>query len=141
MVVSKSRPASAHPSSTNDVPPKAVSANEIRFAVLAVDAAVISVVAGEPRVLLIPVHMPPHFVHARGLPGGLIRPLETAEQAVTRQLSEKCALTGVYSEQLGTFSGVERDPRGRVVSVAYLALLPEPVARALPLGGASVGVK
>jgi hypothetical protein len=76
------------------------------------------------------VHLPPDIVNAQALPGGLVRPDETAEDAVARHLAEKCDLRGIYGEQLATFSEVERDPRGRVVSVAYLALVPEPVARA-----------
>ena len=108
---------------------------DIRFAILAVDVAVIAVIDRAPHVLLIPVQLP-EIVHTRGLPGGLVRPRETAEDAVARLLAEKCDLRGVYCEQLATFSGIERDPRGRVVSVAYLALVPEALARdhKLPAG-------
>jgi 8-oxo-dGTP diphosphatase len=106
---------------------------EIRFAILAVDVALISVMDREVRVLLMPVNMPPDFVGMRGLPGGLIRPDETAEDAATRHLTEKCGIRGVYAEQLYTFSGINRDPRGRVVSVAYIALMPEAKARAVKL--------
>lgn len=104
---------------------------DIRFAILAVDVALISVMDREVRVLLMPVNMPPDFVGMRGLPGGLIRPDETAEDAATRHLSERCGIRGAYSEQLYTFSAIDRDPRGRVVSVAYLALMPEAKARAV----------
>jgi 8-oxo-dGTP diphosphatase len=102
---------------------------DLRFAILAVDVAVVSVVEDAPQVLLTPVHLPPDIIHAQALPGGLVRPEETAEDAVARHLSEKCGLDGCYSEQLATFSGVDRDPRGRVVSVAYLVVVAETLAR------------
>src|SRR6516165_7623196 len=108
----------------------------LRFAILAVDVAVIAIINRAPHILLMPVHLPPDIVHAQALPGGLVRPDETADDAVVRHLAEKCGLKGCYSEQLATFSAIDRDPRGRVVSVAYLALVPEPLARSYePPGG------
>jgi 8-oxo-dGTP diphosphatase len=100
-----------------------------RFAILAVDVAVLTVMNGAPHVLLMSVHLPPDIVHAQALPGGLVRPDETAEDAAARHLAEKCGLMNFYTEQLATFSGIDRDPRGRVVSVGYLVLVPESVAR------------
>ncbi len=47
-----------------------------------------------------------------------------AEQAVRRMLKAKTGLTGLFFEQLRTFSGRDRDPRGWSVSIAYFALLP-----------------
>jgi len=99
----------------------------LRFAILAVDAAVVTIMDRVPHVLLIPVHRPSCVGYA--LPGGLIRPDETAEQAVARHLLEKCNLKDLYCEQLATFSAVDRDPSGRVVSVAYLVLMPGSRAR------------
>jgi 8-oxo-dGTP diphosphatase len=115
-------------------------------AILAVDVAVIAVIGGVPHVLLMPVQLPAGAVNRRkrpkdgpaphGLPGGLVRSDETAEDAVERLLEKKCDLYKVFSEQLATFSGVNRDPTGRVVSVAYLALVPEKIAAkpTLPAG-------
>jgi 8-oxo-dGTP diphosphatase len=108
---------------------KPMKPRNLRFAILAVDVAVVTVMSRAPHVLLMPVHLPPDIMHARALPGGLVRPDETAEDAVARYLTEKCDLKTFYSEQLATFSGINRDPRGRVVSVAYLALVPEAAAR------------
>jgi 8-oxo-dGTP diphosphatase len=105
----------------------------LRFAILAIDVALFAVLDGLLRVLLIPVDRPPHFVDMRGLPGGLIAPDETAEQAVARHLRDKAEVVGAYVEQLATFSALERDPRGRVVSVAYLGLMPAERAAANPL--------
>jgi 8-oxo-dGTP diphosphatase len=101
----------------------------LRFAILAVDVAVVTIVDHAPHVVLMPVHLPPDIVHAWALPGGLVRPHETAEEAAARLLDDRCGLKGCYSEQLATFSAVDRDPSGRVVSVAYLVLVPESVAR------------
>ncbi len=108
----------------------------VQFAILAVDVAVVTILDRAPHVLLMPVHLPPDILHAQALPGGLMRPDETAEDAVARLLAERCQLPGFYCEQIATFSAVNRDPRGRVVSVAYLVLVPETVARshALPDG-------
>ena len=105
----------------------------LRFAVLAIDVALFAVLDRRLCVLLIPVERPPHFVGMRGLPGGLIAPDETAEQAVARHLRDKAEVAGVYVEQLAAFSAVDRDPRGRVVSVAYLGLMPAEQAAAVPL--------
>jgi len=105
----------------------------LRFAVLAIDVALFAVLDRRLSVLLIPVDRPPHFLNTRGLPGGLIAPEETAEQAVARHLRDKAEVSGVYVEQLATFSRVDRDPRGRVVSVAYLGLMPAEQAAAVPL--------
>jgi 8-oxo-dGTP diphosphatase len=98
----------------------------LQFAIVAVDTVLFTFKEGRLHVLCIPVNIPPHFVDARGLPGGLIAPDETAEDAVVRHLSAKGGVTNVeYSEQLHTFSTIDRDPRGRVVAIAYMALIPE----------------
>lgn len=67
------------------------------------------------------------FEGAFGLPGGYVHVDEDRDldAAARRVLREKAVLEGVYLEQLGTFSGGKRDPRGWSVSAAYLALLPE----------------
>jgi ADP-ribose pyrophosphatase YjhB (NUDIX family) len=59
------------------------------------------------------------------LPGTIVRLNETLEQAVQRVLHEKAGLREAFFEQLQTFSALDRDPRGRVVTVAYYALVPE----------------
>lgn len=106
--------------------PKTVTREELRFAVLAVDVVLFTVDDEQLKVLLMNVQRPPHFVDVPGFPGGLIDPAETADEAAARQLRQKGCIDPqhVYMEQLYTFSRVDRDPRGRVVSVAYLALLP-----------------
>lgn len=104
---------------------KSTTDTHIRFAVLAADIALFTIRDNQLLVRVAPVHRPPHFVHRTGLPGGLIDPSETAEQAATRLLRDKgLVTTSVYLEQLYTFSEIDRDPRGRVVAVAYLGLIP-----------------
>lgn len=98
----------------------------LRFAVLATDVVLFSVRNRQLLVRLVRVNRPPYFSNALGLPGGLIDPKETAEEAARRLLEEKAAIAAEkpYVEQLYTFSKVDRDPRGRVVAVAYLTLVP-----------------
>ena len=64
------------------------------------------------------------FAGALALPGGFVRIDETLPAAAARVLADKCRLEDVFLEQLFTFGDVRRDPRGRVVSVAYYALVP-----------------
>lgn len=69
------------------------------------------------------------FEGVLALPGGYIKPeedLDTRDAAV-RVLREKMGITSPYLEQLGTFSGPARDPRGWSISVAYYALVPPEV--------------
>ncbi len=98
----------------------------LRFAVLATDVALFTIKDNRLLVRVTKVNRPPHFKNMRGLPGGLIAPQETAEEAVSRLILDKAKLDSkkVYIEQLYTFSTIDRDPRGRVVAVAYLGLVP-----------------
>jgi 8-oxo-dGTP diphosphatase len=57
------------------------------------------------------------------LPGGLLDVGETLEEAAVRELREETGVTDTFMEQLATFSEVDRDPRGRVISCCYLALV------------------
>jgi 8-oxo-dGTP diphosphatase len=93
----------------------------IKFAVFAVDVALFRIHGGTLEVLLGDVSSP-HFKGMRGLIGGLINPNETGEGAVSRLLKMKAGISSVYLEQLQTFSEIDRDPKGRVVSTAYIAL-------------------
>lgn len=89
-------------------------------AIVAVDVALITVAEGGVRVLVVP--RPDDGSLA--LPGVLVQPEETLEGAAHRALHDKAGLGEVYLEQLYTFGEPERDPRGRVVTVAYYALVP-----------------
>jgi len=58
------------------------------------------------------------------LPGGFLQLDESLEEGARRELEEETGLSGVYLEQLYTFGHPERDPRERVITVAYYALIP-----------------
>lgn len=102
------------------------SPEHLRFAVLATDVTLFTVKDGELHMRLVSVDRPPFFANSRGFPGGLIDPKETAEDAARRHLAAKACVDPdkVYMEQLYTFSEVDRDPRGRVVAVGYIAFVP-----------------
>jgi 8-oxo-dGTP diphosphatase len=74
------------------------------------------------KVLLIQRALPP-FEGAWALPGGFVRVTEALEDAARRELEEETGLRHVFLEQVYTFGKVDRDPRERVVSVAYYALV------------------
>ncbi|MBK8350651.1 MAG: NUDIX hydrolase [Saprospirales bacterium] len=57
------------------------------------------------------------------MPGGLVRDTETCESCARRTLSEKLAIDNLYIEQLGSFDAVNRDPRERIISVAYFSII------------------
>lgn len=104
---------------TNTPPEK-----ELRFAVLATDIVTFRYENHTLLALLIDVYAPSVFIGKKAFPGGLIRPTETAEDSVHRLLEDKGGISKdhLYIEQLYTFSALDRDPRGRVVSVAYMGL-------------------
>lgn len=96
---------------------------KLKFAVLAADTALFIFDQKELWVRLIRVNRPPYFTNCRGLPGGLIDPKETADEAAKRHLWEKGGVKNTnFLDQLYTFSALNRDPRGRVIAVAYLGL-------------------
>lgn len=76
----------------------------------------------ELQILLIQRSIEP-FLGAWALPGGFLRSGESLEQAARRELGEEAGLSKVYLEQLYTFDDLERDPRERIISVAYYALV------------------
>ena len=87
-----------------------------------VDLALLSVREGALSVLLLRRDRAP-FQGAWSLPGGFVRIDESLEEAAARILSDKAQMSGVFMEQLFTFGAVDRDPRARVVTVAYYALV------------------
>jgi len=68
----------------------------------------------------------PPFEGSHTLPGGYIHPEEDTDtlDAAARTLRQKTGITSPYLEQLGTFSGAVRDPRGWSIAIAYYALVP-----------------
>lgn len=64
------------------------------------------------------------FENRFALPGGFVLEQESLDAAAVRELKEETGVDKVYLEQLYTFGNPKRDPRGRVVTVAYYALVP-----------------
>ena len=89
---------------------------------LAVDCVVFGLDEADLAVLLIRRDLEP-FAGKWALPGGFVHVDETVDEAARRELSEETGLGRVYLEQLYTFGATDRDPRERVVSVAYYALV------------------
>ncbi len=88
-----------------------------------VDIVIFTIRDGQLKLLLIRRAGEPY----RGrwaLPGGFIRLDEDLEQSARRELEEETGVAGVYLEQLYTFGRPNRDPRERVITVAYYALIP-----------------
>jgi 8-oxo-dGTP diphosphatase len=103
-----------------------------------VDLVIFALREGELQVLLIQRGIAP-FAGRWALPGGFVLPDESLEDAARRELQEETGVTDVYLEQLYTFGDPHRDPRGRVVTVAYYALLtgePAPLAAGTDAGAA-----
>jgi 8-oxo-dGTP diphosphatase len=89
---------------------------------LTVDCVVFGLDETELKVLLIQRDREP-FAGRWALPGGFVHLDETVDQAARRELQEETGLTRVYLEQLCTVGDLGRDPRERVVTVAYYALV------------------
>ncbi|MBN2802114.1 MAG: NUDIX hydrolase [Deltaproteobacteria bacterium] len=89
---------------------------------LAVDCVVFGLDETDLKVLLIQRGLKP-FAGTWALPGGFVAMNETVETAAQRELEEETGLKKLFLEQLYTFSAVNRDPRERVVSVAFFALV------------------
>lgn len=90
---------------------------------LAVDAVVFGYTSEDGlSVLLIQRKIPP-FEGEWALPGGLVKENESLDEAVMRELKEETGVSINYLEQLYTFGEPKRDPRNRVVSVAYYGLV------------------
>src|SRR5215470_7105637 len=91
-------------------------------AALTVDCVVFGFDEGELKLLLIERGLEP-FKGRWALPGGFVRVEETLDAAARRELQEEAGLSNIFLEQLYSFGAVARDPRERVVSVAYYALV------------------
>jgi 8-oxo-dGTP diphosphatase len=87
-----------------------------------VDVVVLTAAEGAIKALLVRRIEPPQ-AGSWALPGTFVRMGESLEDAALRALAEKAGITDVYLEQLCTFGAPARDPRTRVITVAYCALV------------------
>lgn len=100
------------------------------------DVAIFTIAGGELRLLLVQRLLPP-YRNNWALPGGFVRIDESLEDCARRELAEETGVSDMYLEQLHTFGKPDRDPRERVISVAYLAV--SPADRLRPRAGSDAG--
>ena len=89
---------------------------------IAVDVVLFTIQDETLKVLLLKRRQGP-YPRMWALPGGLVRAEESVDEAALRTLQEGTNIGNIYLEQLYTFGEPHRDPRGRVVTVAYYALV------------------
>lgn len=87
-----------------------------------VDVVIFTLLEKELNVLLVKRRRWPYDGHW-AIPGGFINMDESLEQAARRELEEETGVRDIYLEQLYTFGAPRRDPRTRVISVAYVAII------------------
>ena len=97
--------------------------NKTEKPAVTVDVLIFSIQDNDLQVLLIKRGIPP-FKDMWAIPGGFVRTEESLESAAMRELLEETGVKNVYLEQLYTFGDPFRDPRTRVITVAYFALIP-----------------
>ncbi len=95
---------------------------EFPRAALTVDCVVFGLDESDLKVMLIQRDLQPFRGHW-ALPGGFVRLDETIEEAARRELREETGLEKVFLEQLYTYGDIDRDPRERVITVAWYALV------------------
>jgi len=98
---------------------------------IAVDLAIMAVVDGGLRIFLL--DRSEDDLADWAMPGGFVHIDETPEDSVKRVLAQKVGLENVHFEQLATYGALGRDPRGRVISIVYLALCPASVLKDIEL--------
>lgn len=87
-----------------------------------VDIVIFTIQDGILKVLLVKRRIAP-FAGQFALPGGFVHEDEDLDEAALRELQEETGVADVYLEQLYSFGDPDRDPRGRVITVAYFALI------------------
>jgi len=87
-----------------------------------VDIVIFTIQSEELKVLLVKRGIPP-FKGQLALPGGFVHEDESLDEAAMRELREETGVSDVYLEQLYSFGKPGRDPRERIITVAYYALI------------------
>lgn len=100
-----------------------------------VDVVVFTIHENKLKVLLIQRNQPP-YENMWAIPGGFIYTGETLEEAAARRLHEETNVDNIYLEQLYAFGEPQRDPRARVITVAYFALVGMDKFHIIPMANA-----
>ena len=97
----------------------------LKFAIVSTDVIIMRMKAGIVEIAAQSVNRPPHYVNILGFIGGVLRPDETSKDSASRIIKEKTGLdsTKVFLHPLKFYDSIERDKRGRVVSLAYLGVI------------------
>ena len=104
--------------------PKNYDAAQFERPSVTVDVIIFSLSDDDLKVLLVKrKHLP--YAGMWAIPGGFVHLDESLEEAAARELYEETGVADVYMEQLYTFGAPNRDPRTRVITVAYFALVPQ----------------
>ena len=89
---------------------------------ISIDNVIFTIINDKLQILLVSRPIDP-FKWLRSLPWGFVADNETLEKTAYKKLEEKTSVKDIYLEQLYTFSDVKRDPRGRIISTAYMSLV------------------
>ena len=108
-------------------------ANDYERPSVTVDIVILTVIGQDLKVLLIKRKMPP-YRGSWAVPGGFVGIKESLDEAARRELYEETGVEDVYLEQLYTFGNPDRDPRTRVITVAYYALVEAGKVKTLQAG-------
>jgi 8-oxo-dGTP diphosphatase len=96
---------------------------QYHYPAISVDVIIFTLRDDDLQVLLVRRKNPP-FEGRWAIPGGFVEEDESLEAAARRELNEETGVRDLYLEQLYTFGDPKRDPRGRVITIAYFALAP-----------------
>ena len=111
------------PSNSGEPSPEEYDPAEYERPSVTVDVVIFSLIEDALCVLLVERKNWP-FAGMWAIPGGFVRIEESLEEAAARELAEETGVRDVYMEQLYTFGDPDRDPRTRVITVAYFAVVP-----------------
>lgn len=89
---------------------------------ISIDNVIFTIINEKLQILLVSRPIEP-YKGLRSLPWGFVGDKETLEETAYKKLEEKTSVKDIYLEQLYTFSDVKRDPRGRIITTAYMSLV------------------